>query len=748
MRKTGGVSASRGITIGVLTSGGDAPGMNSAVRAVVRAALHFGAGVHAVLDGFQGAVDGGDRIRALGWDDVSGIQHLGGTILGTARCPAFRERDGLRRAAAHLARRGIDRLVVIGGDGSLAGADDLAREWPSLIDELVTAGELDAATAAAHPALLVTGVVGSIDNDMVGTDMTVGADSALHRICEAIDALASTAASHQRAFVVEVMGRRCGYLALTAALAGGCDYALIPEAPPGEDWADDMVSALRRGRALGRRDSIVLVAEGARDRRGVPITAEQVRSELQTRLGEDTRLTILGHVQRGGRPSAFDRNLATRMGYAAVEGLMTATPTEGPSLVGLRHNRIRRAPLMRAVTRNRSVNALLDRGEYAAALAARGENHAALFELLKAMTRPEPVSVAATGRRIGILHAGGLAPGMNPAVRAAVGIGHRRGHTMLGVQGGFAGLPAGDVHELDLASVEGWAARGGAELGSRRGVIAPRHLDDLARAVQRHRLDGLLVIGGFDAYESALTLTRAREQHPALGLPVVCVPATIDNNLPGTELTIGSDTALGEIVTQVDRIKQSAMAARRVFVIETMGRQCGYLALMAAMAAGAEQVYLPEEGAGLGRIAAEVDRMGRRFDAGHRLHVVLRSEGADPHWTTDVMAQVFAADAGARYDVRTIVLGHTQQGGDPSPFDRILATRLAARAVEEVTARLEGAAGSPGDPAVMVGLRRGEIVARPLTDMDTLVDWATRRPVEQWWLGLAPIARTLADAST
>ena len=244
------------ISMGVLTSGGDAQGMNAAVRAVVRSALRQGAAVYAIYEGYQGMVDGGDRIRLLSWDDVGSILHRGGTVIGTARCPAFREREGRLRAARNLLQHGIDRLVVIGGDGSLTGANIFRQEWPELAAELVQRGEVDEATAQQHPALIIVGLVGSIDNDMVGTDMTIGANSALHRIIEAIDAITSTAASHQRAFVVEVMGRRCGYLALTSVIAGGADYVLIPENPPDEGWEDPMCALLRAGRAAAATASL------------------------------------------------------------------------------------------------------------------------------------------------------------------------------------------------------------------------------------------------------------------------------------------------------------------------------------------------------------------------------------------------------------------------------------------------------------------------------------------------------------
>ncbi|MGQ9786050.1 MAG: 6-phosphofructokinase, partial [Anaerolineae bacterium] len=319
------------IRIGVLTSGGDAQGMNAAVRAVVRTALSHGAEAYAIYEGYQGMVDGGECIRRMTWDVVGGILQQGGTVIGSARCEAFKTREGRMRAALHLVERGIDRLVVIGGDGSLTGADIFRREWSSLLEDLVKQGWISQEMADRHQHLFIVGLVGSIDNDMVGTDMTIGADSALHRIVEAIDAISSTAASHHRTFVVEVMGRHCGYLALMGGLAAGANWVLIPECPPDiDDWEDKMCQVLQMGREAGRRHSIVVVAEGAQDRHGRPITSNYVKEVLEQKLGQDTRVTVLGHVQRGGVPSAFDRNLGTWLGYAAVKELMNATPDKEP----------------------------------------------------------------------------------------------------------------------------------------------------------------------------------------------------------------------------------------------------------------------------------------------------------------------------------------------------------------------------------------------------------------------------------
>ena len=298
--------------IGIMTSGGDAQGMNAAVRSVVRTALDLGIDVYAIYEGYQGMVDGGNSIVKMTWESVGGILNQGGTIIGTARCQQFRTREGRLKAAQNLLQRSIDNLIIVGGDGSLTGANIFQQEWKGLLEELVNKGVVSKKTADRHPHLRIAGLVGSIDNDMFGTDMTIGADSALHRITEAIDAISSTAASHQRTFVVKVMGRNCGYLALMGGLATGADWVLIPESPPDVDnWQEVMCTRLKAGRAAGRRDTIVVLAEGAHDRHGNYIGSSDVAKVLEEELKEEVRVTVLGHVQRGGSPSAFDRNLGT-----------------------------------------------------------------------------------------------------------------------------------------------------------------------------------------------------------------------------------------------------------------------------------------------------------------------------------------------------------------------------------------------------------------------------------------------------
>ena len=727
--------------LAVLTSGGDAPGMNAAVRGVVRTALDAGLDVHVIYEGYRGMVDGGPAILQVDAADVGGIMHRGGTVIGTARCPEFRERDGRRRAAANLIERGIDALVVIGGDGSLTGANIFREEWPELLDELVEAGELDRETADAHQHLYLVGLVGSIDNDMFGTDMTIGADTALHRIIEALDAIRSTASSHQRSFVVEVMGRHCGYLALMSALAAGANWVFIPESPPEvDDWRTAMCEAVEAGRKAGRRQSMVIVAEGATDREGQPIATDEVRSVLEERLGEDTRVTILGHVQRGGAPSAFDRTMATMVGFAAARTLLSMRPETEPKLVGIRDHDVVVSPLMDCVDKTHAVADRIAEGDYETAMEMRGGSFRESDRILRTLVRAQPRGEEGrTGRRFAVMHAGGSAPGMNTAVRAAVRLALDDGHEVLGVQRGFEGLRDGRMDPLDWMSVSGWVSEGGAELGTSRWQPRDADLGRIADVIDRRGIDGILVVGGFDAYVATYSLHAARQRHPELRLPKVCLPATINNDLPGSEITLGSDTALNAIVHDVDRIKQSAVASRRVFVVEVMGHDCGYLALLGGIATGAEQVYIPEEGISIADLKRDVEALNASFAHGKRLGLVIRSELAGNEYSTDFLRRLFEKEGGDLYDVRQAILGHVQRGGDPSPFDRIQAARLASASVDHLTEQM----GTAAPESAMVGLVRGEVTFTALDRFPDLVEPEDQRPTEQWWLRLRPLARVM-----
>jgi 6-phosphofructokinase 1 len=639
---------------------------------------------------------------------------------------------------------GIEGLIVIGGDGSLTGAHIFRQEWPGLLDELLEAGRITPEMAQRHRHLAVVGTVGSIDNDFYGTDMTIGADSALHRIVEAIDAISSTAASHQRSFVVEVMGRHCGYLTLMGGLASGADWILIPENPPNlANWEDKMCDVLRKGREMGRRDSVVVVAEGAKDREGKPITSAYVKQVLEEKLGEDTRVTILGHVQRGGSPSAFDRNLSTLLGAAAVEAILDTPPGDDVPVIGMRGNKVVRTPLSVCLSRTAEVSEAIAARDFDRAMNARGGSFASAFDTLRTLIRAVPHEPKPGQRqlRLAVMHGGAPAPGMNAAVRTAVRLGVDRGHTMLGVSNAFEGLIRDDIEELGWMSVNGWAHRGGAILGTNRTVPEDGDFYAIARTLEERRIDALLMIGGWSGYEAALELHQRAKLFPAFNIPILCLPATIDNDLPGSELSIGADTALNNIVSAVDKIKQSAVASRRAFVVEVMGRWCGYLALMSALATGAERVYIPEEGVTLEDLVADVNKLVQGFKQGKRLGVMIRNELANETYSTSFMCALFEEEGGDLFDVRQAILGHIQQGGNPSPFDRIMATRLASMCIDYIEQHMD----DEEPRSACIGQERGQIGFTDLEDMHRLMDRRYRRPKEQWWLGLRPVARVLAQ---
>ncbi|OSM94247.1 MULTISPECIES: 6-phosphofructokinase [Lonsdalea] len=273
--------------IGVLTSGGDAPGMNAAIRGVVRAALTEGLEVYGIYDGYQGLFE--DRMAQLDRYSVSDVINRGGTFLGSARFPEFREESVRQVCVENMKKRGLDALVVIGGDGSYMGAKRL--------------------TEMGFPCI---GLPGTIDNDVAGTDYTIGYFTALDTVVEAIDRLRDTSSSHQRISIVEVMGRHCGDLTLAAAIAGGCEFIVVPEV---DFKKEDLVAEIKGGIAKGKKHAIVAITELMCD-------VGELASYIQQETGRETRATVLGHIQRGGSPVAYDRILASRMGAYSIELLL------------------------------------------------------------------------------------------------------------------------------------------------------------------------------------------------------------------------------------------------------------------------------------------------------------------------------------------------------------------------------------------------------------------------------------------
>ncbi|XP_029863359.1 ATP-dependent 6-phosphofructokinase, platelet type isoform X2 [Aquila chrysaetos chrysaetos] len=746
-----------GKAIGVLTSGGDAQGMNAAVRAVVRMGIYVKAKVYFVYEGYQGMVDGGDNIVEVSWESVSSILQVGGTVIGSARCKSFRTREGRLQAAYNLVQRGITNLCVIGGDGSLTGANLFREEWSGLLEELAQNGKIDEEAVKKYAYLNIVGMVGSIDNDFCGTDMTIGTDSALHRIIEVVDAIMTTAQSHQRTFVLEVMGRHCGYLALVSALACGADWVFIPEYPPEEGWEDSMCVKLSENRARKKRLNIIIVAEGAIDCHNKPITSEKVKDLVVQRLGFDTRVTILGHVQRGGTPSAFDRILASRMGVEAVLALLEATPATPACVVSLSGNQAVRLPLMECVQMTQEVQKAMDEGRFVEAVRLRGRSFENNLNTYKLLSHKKPdAELPKTNFNVAVLNVGAPAAGMNAAVRAAVRVGITEGHKMFAVIDGFEGFARGKIKEISWGDVGGWTGQGGSILGTKR-TLPAKYLEKIADQMRTNNINALMVIGGFEAYESCLQLHEARSRFEEFCVPICVLPATISNNVPGTDFSIGADTALNAIVETCDRIKQSASGTkRRVFIIETMGGYCGYLANMGALAAGADAAYIFEEQFDIRELQANVEHLTEKMKTSIQRGLVLRNENCNENYTTDFIYQLYSEEGKGVFDCRKNVLGHMQQGGAPSPFDRNFGTKISAKAMQWISKKLketyrkeEGKVFANTDDSVcLLGMRRRNLVFQPVAELKTETDFVHRIPKEQWWLKLRPLMKILAKYKT
>ncbi|EMC92673.1 hypothetical protein BAUCODRAFT_257650 [Baudoinia panamericana UAMH 10762] len=749
--------------IAILTSGGDSPGMSAAVRAVVRQTLASECTAYAVYEGYQGLVDGGNMIKEMSWEDVRGWISEGGTLIGTARCKAFMERAGRLTAANNMIEKGIDALVVCGGDGSLTGADKFRAEWPSLMDELVSTGKRTKEEVKSHRHLNIVGLVGSIDNDLSGTDATIGCYSSLQRICQAIDYIDATAFSHQRAFVIEVMGRHCGWLALMAGVSCGADFIFIPEKPPSENWEAEMFSIVKKHREMGKRKTIIVVAEGAHDRQLNPVTAGMVKDLLSQKVGLDTRVTTLGHVQRGGPPCCYDRMLATLQGVEAVNAVLESTPETPSPVICIVENKIVRKPLLDAIAKTKEVAANIEKRDFAAAMRGRDaefEEFLEAFNITTATDKAENMLLPKEKRmRVGIIHVGAPAGGMNAATRAAVAYCLVKGHTPVALYNGFPGLcrhhddkPLGSVRELDWLDAESWASRGGSEIGTNRGLPS-EDMEKTAYCFDKYKIDALFVVGGFEAFTAVSELRKARRDFDAFKIPMVVLPATVSNNVPGTEYSIGSDTCLNALIDYCDAIKQSASASRRrVFVVETQGGASGYIATIAGLSIGAVAVYTPEEGIHLNMLVEDIKFLKDQFaqDKGHARSgkIILRNEKASSTYTTEVVANIIKEESGGRFDSRFAVPGHVQQGGTPSPMDRVRAVRFGVKSLQY----LESFYGKSKDEiandpmsASVIGIRGARVKFSAMEKIEKdETDWKDRRPKDEFWMGLIDVVDTLS----
>ncbi|KAJ1564548.1 6-phosphofructokinase, alpha subunit [Nowakowskiella sp. JEL0078] len=533
---------------------------------------------------------------------------------------------------------------------------------------------------------------------------------------------------------------------------------------------------------MGNRKTLVIIAEGAIDKHLNAIKPEYVKSVLEEKLGLDTRVTTLGHVQRGGTPCAYDRYLATVQGVEAVEAVLRSTPDTPPPMIGMSQNKITNVPLMEAVKLTHEVSAAISQKDFKRAMELRDPDFTSAFDAyiestLKA-TGPGAHLLPENKRlRIGIIHTGAPAGGMNAATRMAVRLCLNRGHVAVGIWNGFSGLIKDDVRPLDWQEVESWQTKGGSELGTNRDHPLPLSNDErkyapkgsnfvecgvIAYHMQKHNIQALMIIGGFEAYTSLLALCRARSVFPAFCIPMVHLPATVSNNVPGTDFSLGSDTALNAIVEACDRIKLSANASRkRVFVVEVQGGNCGYLAVMGGLAVGATSIYIPEEGISISNLEKDIKHLCRRYHEDNENGVpsegrlILRNEEVSKDtYPTEILSKILKAEGKGLFDSRTAILGHLQQGGIPSPLDRIRATRLAVNCIDWIQESVDQSISKPGFPSpytidpnhcAVIGIRGARTVFTSVEELLLETDVVKRRSKKElWWSGLPQLVRILA----
>ncbi|KFQ30307.1 6-phosphofructokinase type C, partial [Merops nubicus] len=359
-----------------------------------------------------------------------------------------------------------------------------------------------------------------------------------------------------------------------------------------------------------------------------------------------------------------------------------------------------------------------------------------------------------TNFNVAVLNVGAPAAGMNAAVRAAVRVGITEGHKMFAVIDGFEGFARGKIKEISWGDVGGWTGQGGSILGTKR-TLPAKYLEKIADQMRTNNINALMVIGGFEAYESCLQLHEARSRFEEFCVPICVLPATISNNVPGTDFSIGADTALNAIVETCDRIKQSASGTkRRVFIIETMGGYCGYLANMGALAAGADAAYIFEEQFDIRELQANVEHLTEKMKTSIQRGLVLRNENCNENYTTDFIYQLYSEEGKGVFDCRKNVLGHMQQGGAPSPFDRNFGTKISAKAMQWISKKLKETYrkgkvfANTDDSVCLLGMRRRNLIFQPVAELKTETDFVHRIPKEQWWLKLRPLMKILAKYKT
>lgn len=446
------------------------------------------------------------------------------------------------------------------------------------------------------------------------------------------------------------------------------------------------------------------------------------------------------------------------MGAAAALVILQAHEEIPPKMIGVQGNQIVEAPLMDCVKSTRDIDKAMQECNFERALQLRGNGFQHNLRISRRLVTCGPSTSLAPAKtpkyRFAVMNVGTPAAGTNSTIRAFVRLMRYNGHTVLGIAEGFEGLLLDcDVHDLGWLEVSGWGSAGGSKLGANRVMPTEETISKIADKFLEHNIQGLLVVGGFEGFASLLMLQKYRELYPAFKIPLLGIAATISNNVPGTDYSLGCDTALNTIVHSCDVLRQSAHASRkRVFIVETMGGYCGYLATMSALAAGADAAYIFEEKFSVANIQKDVACLTRKFRKdGLERGLIMRNERCSVNFTTEFMCQLFSEEGKGVFVTHGNILGHLQHGDRPSPYDRILGVKYASHAVDFFLEQVKKNQGSSGsvqatslESACMLGIRGTKIETTPLTNLEPDADFEHRIPKQQWWMSLRRLLHVLS----
>ena len=616
--------------IGVLTSGGDAPGMNAAIRAVVRTGIAYGMEVIGVRRGFSGLID--EDFVELTSGSVADTIQKGGTFLYTARCPEMLTKEGQDKAAENCRKKGIEGLVVIGGDGSYRGAQSLAARGINVI-----------------------GVPGTIDLDIACTEYTIGFDTAVNTAMQAIDNIRDTSTSQERCSIIEVMGRHAGYIALWCGLANGAEAVLSTEMYNYEE--QKLIGDIQTKRKSGRKHYIIVNAEGIGD-------SEGMAKRIEYATGVPTTATNLGYMQRGGSPTCKDRVFASAMGAKAVDILYKGG---NQRVVAFKHGQFVDFDMEEALAMKKSLDPFLV--DMLSRLTRKGEGRLLQREGML------PVNIESKGhKKIGILTSGSDAPGMNAAIRAIVRSAIGYNMKVIGFYRGFNGLIEKDYIEMSNSTMSETVQKGGTLLlaADCPEFKTEEGLNKAVEVLKELEIDALVVIGATGTMRGGLDLVQR-------GINVIGIPATVDNDVACTEYTIGYDTAINTAMSAIDKVRDTSASHERCSIIEVSGDRSGHNALWCGIATGAEEILTPEYYDNDQQ--AIISEIISKKKLGKRLHLIINSEAVGKSAS---LAKNIEFATGL--ETRATILGLIQCGGTPSCQDRVYASAMGGKAVEAINA--------------------------------------------------------------